>query len=331
MTTPPPTRADTDPIPPPRVSEREAREAALDPAVLTWAARSAHAARLEVLENLREDPDRVNAFRAAVACAVTHDGARRVVVLDAGCTGGALAVEAARAGAEQVVAFEPDPTLATLVRETASRVLPPADLRRLAVLETDVARVEACDGDGAAWCVRAHDLPSVGGLSGARAEEPHEPDELFSRAPSFVATEKADCLVLGAFAVADAVGMAARADALAELRDSGVFDALLRTTTDLPRDDRDGVVLGGSRISVIPRRTRLFAQAVAGSNLNDARALRRIDARLLFSSPGILSTFESKKKKEKAATFFATLRRSREVCARPRRRCASGRGSGRTP
>jgi SAM-dependent methyltransferase len=304
MTTPPPTRADTDPIPPPRVSEREAREAALDPAVLTWAARSAHAARLEVLENLREDPDRVNAFRAAVACAVTHDGARRVVVLDAGCTGGALAVEAARAGAEQVVAFEPDPTLATLVRETASRVLPPADLRRLAVLETDAARVEACDGDGAAWCVRAHDLPSVGGLSGARAEEPHEPDELFSRAPSFVATEKADCLVLGAFAVADAVGMAARADALAELRDSGVFDALLRTTTDLPRDDRDGVVLGGSRISVIPRRTRLFAQAVAGSNLNDARALRRIDARLLFSSPGILSTFESKKRKRKSGDVF---------------------------
>ena len=90
MTAPPPTRADTDPIPPPRVSEREAREAALDPAVLIWAARSAHAARLEVLENLREDPDRVNAFRAAVACAVTHDGARRVVVLDAGCTGGAI-------------------------------------------------------------------------------------------------------------------------------------------------------------------------------------------------------------------------------------------------
>jgi len=281
MTAPPPTRADTDPIPPPRVSEREAREAALDPAVLIRAARSAHAARLEVLENLREDPDRVNAFRAAVACAVTHDGARRVVVLDAGCTGGALAVEAARAGAEQVVAFEPNPTLATLVRETASRVLPPADLRRLAVLETDAARVEACDGDGAAWCVRAHHLPSVG----ARPPEPHEPDSLlFSRASSsFVATEKADCLVLGAFAVADAVGMAARAVALAELRDSGVFDALLRTT-DTTRDDRDGS-RGG--INVIPRRTRLFAQAVAGSNLNDARALRRIDARLLFSSQGI--------------------------------------------
>ena len=281
MTAPPPTRADTDPIPPPRVSEREAREAALDPAVLICAARSAHAARLEVLENLREDPDRVNAFRAAVACAVTHDGARRVVVLDAGCTGGALAVEAARAGAEQVVAFEPDPTLATLVRETASLVLPPADLRRLVVLETDAARVEACDGDGAAWCVRAHDLPSFGALSGARAKEPHDPDELFSRASSFVATEKADCLVLGAFAVADAVGMAERADALAELRDSGVFDALLRTTDT--RDDRDGS-RDGSRVGVIPRRTRLFAQAVAGSNLNDARALRRIDARLLFSS-----------------------------------------------
>ena len=139
--------------------------------MLICAARSAHAARLEVLENLREDPDRVNAFRAAVACAVTHDGARRVVVLDAGCTGGALAVEAARAGAEQVVAFEPDPTLATLVRETASLVLPPADLRRLVVLETDAARVEACDGDGAAWCVRAHDLPSFGALSGARAKD----------------------------------------------------------------------------------------------------------------------------------------------------------------
>lgn len=294
MTAPPPTRADTDPIPPPRVSEREAREAALDPAVLIRAARSAHAARLEVLENLREDPDRVNAFRAAVACAVTHDGARRVVVLDAGCTGGALAVEAALAGAEQVVAFEPNPTLATLVRETASRVLPPADLRRLAVLETDAARVEACDGDGAAWCVRAHHLPSVG----ARPPEPHEPDSpLFSRgASSFVATEKADCLVLGAFAVADAVGMAARAVALAELRDSGVFDALLRTT-DTTRDDRDGSVLDGSRgINVIPRRTRLFAQAVAGSNLNDARALRRIDARLLFSS-GI-------KKKEKSGDVF---------------------------
>ena len=301
MTAPPPTRADTDPIPPPRVSEREAREAALDPAVLIRAARSAHAARLEVLENLREDPDRVNAFRAAVACAVTHDGARRVVVLDAGCTGGALAVEAARAGAEQVVAFEPNPTLATLVRETASRVLPPADLRRLAVLETDAARVEACDGDGAAWCVRAHHLPdSVGALSGARAKEPHEPDSLlFSRASSsFVATEKADCLVLGAFAVADAVGMAARAVALAELRDSGVFDALLRTT-DTTRDDRDGDRDGGGSlgINVIPRRTRLFAQAVAGSNLNDARALRRIDARLLFSSIGI-------KRKEKSGDVF---------------------------
>ena len=110
------------------------------------------------------------------------------------------------------------------------------------------------------------------------AKEPHEPD-----ASSFVATEKADCLVLGAFAVADAVGMAARANALAELRDSGVFDALLRTTDT--RDDRDGSLInGGSLINVIPRRTRLFAQAVAGSNLNDARALRRIDARLLFSS-----------------------------------------------
>ena len=295
MTAPPPTRADTDPIPPPRVSEREAREAALDPAVLIRAARSAHAARLEVLENLREDPDRVNAFRAAVACAVTHDGARRVVVLDAGCTGGALAVEAALAGAEQVVAFEPNPTLATLVRETASRVLPPADLRRLAVLETDAARVEACDGDGAAWCVRAHHLPSVG----ARPPEPHEPDSLFfSRASSFVATEKADCLVLGAFAVADAVGMAARAVALAELRDSGVFDALLRTT-DTTRDDRDGDRDGGGSlgINVIPRRTRLFAQAVAGSNLNDARALRRIDARLLFSSRGI-------KKERKSGDVF---------------------------
>ena len=96
-----------------------------------------------------------------------------------------------------------------------------------------------------------------------------------------MATEKADCLVLGAFAVADAVGMAERADALAELRDSGVFDALLRTTDT--RDDRDGS-RDGSRVGVIPRRTRLFAQAVAGSNLNDARALRRIDARLLFSS-----------------------------------------------
>ena len=145
------------------------------------------------------------------------------------------------------------------------------------MLETDAARVEACDGDGAAWCVRAHDLPSFGALSGARAKEPHQPDELFSRASSFVATEKADCLVLGAFAVADAVGMAERADALAELRDSGVFDALLRTTDT--RDDRDGS-RDGSRIGVIPRRTRLFAQAVAGSNLNDARALRRIDARL---------------------------------------------------
>ena len=78
MTSPP---RDESLPPLPRVSPTEAREAALDPAVLICAARSAHAARLEVLENLREDPDRVNAFRAAVACAVTHDGARRVVVL----------------------------------------------------------------------------------------------------------------------------------------------------------------------------------------------------------------------------------------------------------
>ena len=97
---------DPDTSPPlPRVSPREAREATLDPAVRDAAARAARAARLDVLENLRNDPSRVDAFRAAVACAVA-DGARRVVVLDAGCTGGALAVEAARAGAEQVVAFE---------------------------------------------------------------------------------------------------------------------------------------------------------------------------------------------------------------------------------
>ena len=84
---------DPDTSPPlPRVSPMEAREATLDPAVRHAAARAARAARLDVLENLRNDPSRVDAFRAAVACAVA-DGARRVVVLDAGCTGGALAVE----------------------------------------------------------------------------------------------------------------------------------------------------------------------------------------------------------------------------------------------
>jgi threonine dehydrogenase-like Zn-dependent dehydrogenase len=227
---------DPDTSPPlPRVSPREAREATLDPAVRDAAARAARAARLDVLENLRNDPSRVDAFRAAVACAVA-DGARRVVVLDAGCTGGALAVEAARAGAEQVVAFEPDPTLATLVRDTARRVLPPADLRRLAVLEADASRVEACAGAGAAWRVRARDVAD-GVAAGARVSRPTVQPATQHTLSSFVATEKADCLVLGAFAVADAVEMADRFQTLARLRDEGVFDALLNIDTHTTRAD----------------------------------------------------------------------------------------------
>ena len=261
---------DPDTSPPlPRVSPREAREATLDPAVRHAAARAARAARLDVLENLRNDPSRVDAFRAAVACAVA-DGARRVVVLDAGCTGGALAVEAARAGAEQVVAFEPDPILATLVRDTARRVLPPADLRRLAVLEADASRVEACAGAGAAWRVRARDVGD-GVVAGARVSRPTDQPATQHTLRSFVATEKADCLVLGAFAVADAVEMADRFQTLARLRDEGVFDALLNTNTT--RADASQ----SPAFTVIPRKTRLFAQLVAGSNLGDALFVKRLD------------------------------------------------------
>ena len=265
---------DPDTSPPlPRVSPREAREATLDPAVRDAAARAARAARLDVLENLRNDPSRVDAFRAAVACAVA-DGARRVVVLDAGCTGGALAVEAARAGAEQVVAFEPDPILATLVRDTARRVLPPSDLRRLAVLEADASRVEACAGAGAAWRVRARDVGD-GVVAGARVSRPTVQPATQHTLSSFVATEKADCLVLGAFAVADAVEMADRFQTLARLRDEGVFDALLNIDTHTTRADESQHSHGS--FVVIPRKTRLFAQLVAGSNLGDALFVKRLD------------------------------------------------------
>ena len=241
MTSPP---RDESLPPLPRVSPTEAREAALDPAVRYAAARAARAARLEVLESLRADPSRVDAFRAAVACAVA-DGARRVVVLDAGCVGGALAFEAVRAGAEQVVAFEPDPTLATLVRDTSRQVLPrTADLRRLVVVEADASRAEACSGAGAAWRVRTRD-----------ARDGASPS-------SFVAAEKADCLVLGAFAVADAVEMLDLSRALAALREAGALDALMAT----------GAVF-------IPKQTRIFAQMVAGSNLGDAARLERLDER----------------------------------------------------
>jgi hypothetical protein len=265
---------DPDTSPPlPRVSPREAREATLDPAVRDAAARAARAARLDVLENLRNDPSRVDAFRAAVACAVA-DGARRVVVLDAGCTGGALAVEAARAGAEQVVAFEPDPILATLVRDTARRVLPPADLRRLAVLEADASRVEACAGAGAAWRVRARDVGD-GVVAGARVSRPTVQPATQHTLRSFVATEKADCLVLGAFAVADAVEMADRFQTLARLRDEGVFDALLNIDTHTTRADESQHSHGS--FVVIPTKTRLFAQLVTGSNLGDALLVKRLD------------------------------------------------------
>ena len=241
MTSPP---RDESLPPLPRVSPTEAREAALDPAVRYAAARAARAARLEVLESLRADPSRVDAFRAAVACAVA-DGARRVVVLDAGCVGGALAFEAVRAGAEQVVAFEPDPTLATLVRDTSRQVLPrTADLRRLVVVEADASRAEACSGAGAAWRVRTRD-----------ARDGASPS-------SFVAAEKADCLVLGAFAVADAVEMLDLSRALAALREAGALDALMAT----------GAVF-------IPKQTRIFAQMIAGSNLGDAARLERLDER----------------------------------------------------
>ena len=256
----PPPRTESPP-PFPRISPREAREAVLDSAVRYAAARAARAARLEVLEKVRADPDRVDCFRAVVACAVA-DGARRVVVLDAGCVSGALAVEAVRAGAEQVVAFEPDPTLATLVRDTARQVLSPAGLRRLVVLDADVSRVEAClDDTGAAWRVRAHDSSAASPEPGAASPR------------SFVAPKKADCLVLGAFAVADALEMLERSRALAALREAGVFDALLAA----PRAD------GARAFAVIPRTTRVFAQMVAGSNLGDVRRLERLDVAAFLS------------------------------------------------
>jgi hypothetical protein len=78
-------------------------------------------------------------------------------------------------------------------------------------------------------------------------------------------------LVLGAFAVADAVEMADRFQTLARLRDEGVFDALLNTNTTRADESQSPA------FTVIPRKTRLFAQLVAGSNLGDALFVKRLD------------------------------------------------------
>ena len=219
MTAPPPTRADTDPIPPPRVSEREARKAALDPAVLICAARSAHAARLEVLENLREDPDRVNAFRAAVACAVTHDGARRVVVLDAGCTGGALAVEARAPARSKWWRLSPTPPS----RRSCARPRVWFFPRRTCGGSLCSRRTPRASRRATATAPRgafARTTSSFGALSGARAKGRTSRTSFFAR---FVVRgdRKADCLVLGAFA-SPAVGMAERRRARRAPRFRGV-------------------------------------------------------------------------------------------------------------
>ena len=251
---------DDDTSPPlPHVTSREAIEAVLDPDILERAARAAEVSRRQVVQNLR-DVERVGAFRDAVATAVAS-GVKRVIVLNAGGTAGALAIEAVRAGATLVVAFEPDPTLAELVRQTASQTLKtPSDRNRLIVLETDVSNVKPCDTRDAgnpAWSVRT----SITGTTRSTHPGMRDTNDTFT-------TERGDLLVLDSFAVANAVGVLDCVRYLERYRDAGVFAALLNPTH-----------------TCIPHSANVFAQLIGGSNLGDAFCLRDVDSGAAITRP----------------------------------------------
>ena len=261
------------PPPLPHVTSAEALEAALGSEILAVTANKARSVKAKLLFALR-DVARITAFRDAVTAAL-QNGARRVVVLGAGGTGGTLAIQAVLAGADQVVAFEKDPILANLVRLNAGETLrTPAERNRLVVLETDVSRVQASSSSletDNSWSVCTSS-------TNPRASQRHAFGDTSN---DTIVAERCELLVVDALAVVNAIGVLDVIRDLTALREKGVFNTLLKT---------------GHHTTTIPHSVNVSGQLVGGSNLGDGFYLRdplgdrEGDSRITGPCPGAAGT-----------------------------------------